>query len=404
MNKAHYIQLNPTKAQKIFLHKSFGCARHSFNWALNTWRELYKSGEKPSAYSLVKLQNSIKKNEMPFYLEVNKCAVQHAIHNLEAAFKKMWKEGAKYPKFKKKGTDDSYVAIENHKSFKQKNKKIWLPRIGWVKCHEDLRFEGKINNVVIKKRVDKYFAVVNLISNEAPIICENQAVVGVDLGIKTLVVCSDGTTFENPKALQRNIKRLKRLQRGLSRKIKGSNNRKKQQMKVAKKYYRISCIRKNAIHQATSFLVKNYGKIVIEDLNVKGMIKNRKLSQHIFDASFGEISRQLSYKSQWNGVELIKADRYFASSKTCSKCGMKKEILKLNQRTFNCDSCGHSIDRDLNAAINLANYSPTEKLSESQACGVDNSSLETKKRSTMKHEIVNLSNKIVQYAHHLKKL
>lgn len=369
INKAHSIQITPTKAQKVLLHKSFGCARHSYNWALQVWQKQYKRGKKPSAISLIKLQNSIKRKAIPFYLEVSKTAPQYAIWDLESAFKKFWKEGSGYPKFKKKGIKDSFVAVENKEQFRQKSKKIWIPRIGWVKCAENLRFEGKVNNVVVKRIADKYFAVVNIISNETPIVCENQTTVGVDLGIKTLLVCSDGKTFDNPKALKNNLKALKRLQRGLSRKKKGSNNRKKQQMKVARKYYRISCIRKNAIHEATSYLVKNYGKIVIEDLNVKGMARNRKLSQALSDVSFGEISRQLAYKCQWNGIELVKTDRFFASSKTCSNCGNKKETLKLSERVYKCDNCGLEIDRDLNAAKNLANYSPTSKYEGSKACG-----------------------------------
>src|SRR5690606_11209899 len=139
---------------------------------------------------------------------------------------------------------------------------------------------------------------------------ENQAIVGVDMGIKTMLVLSDGTTFENPKALKRNLKGLRRLQKGLSRKKKGSNNRKKQHMRLARKYYRVSNIRKNSIHQATSYIVSNYDKIVIEDLNVKGMLKNRKLSRALSDVGFGEISRQLSYKAMWQGKEVVKADKF----------------------------------------------------------------------------------------------
>jgi putative transposase len=152
--------------------------------------------------SLIKLQNSIKKKAFPFYTEVSKTAPQYAIWNVEAAFKKMWREKTGYPKFKKKGVKDSFVAVENSVAFKQQNKKIWIPRIGWEKCHENLRFEGKVNNVVVKRIADKYFAVVNLISNETPAVSENQAAVGVDLGIKSLLVLSDGKTFENPKALK----------------------------------------------------------------------------------------------------------------------------------------------------------------------------------------------------------
>lgn len=355
LHKAHKIKLSPTKAQKIFFEKSFGTARYTYNWALAKWQEMYKNGEKPSAYTLIKHINFIKRQEFPWMLDVGKTCCQYPIHNVEAAYKKMWKEKSGYPKFKKKGVKDSFVAVENKKNFKQKDGKIWIPRLGWVKCHEDLRFEGKVNNVVVTKRAGMYFAAVNIETNKTTTISENQTVVGVDLGIKTLATLSDGTVFENPKALKSNLKSLKRLQRGLSRKVKGSNNLKKQQQKLAKKHYKVSCIRSNALHQATSYITKNYSTIVLEDLNVKGMSKNRKLSQAISDVGFSEFRRQIEYKSKWYGAELIVADRFYASSKTCSCCGHKKEVLKLSERTYNCINCGISIDRDLNASKNLAN-------------------------------------------------
>lgn len=371
MIKAHQIQINPSKSQKELIHRSFGVARHSYNWALEKWQQLYKGGDKPSAYSLIKLQNSIKKEDFPFYLEVSKTAPQYAIHNLERAFKNMWKTKSGYPKFKKRGIRDSYVAVENKFRFKQSDKKIWLPRIGWVKCFENLRFEGKVNNVVVKRIADKYFAVVNIeiISNETPIISENQVVVGVDLGIKSLAVLSDGLVIPNPKALKSNLKQLKRLQRGLSRKVKGSNNRKKQQMRLAKKHCKVANIRKNTLHQATTMLVKNYDVIAIEDLNVKGMIKNHNLAQAISDVGFGEFRRQLTYKCEWYGKQLIIADRFYASSKICSNCGNKKNTLKLSERIYKCQCCGYNADRDYNASCNLKNLalrrnSPNVKLVE----------------------------------------
>jgi len=386
LNKAHQIKLNPTKAQKVFFAKSFGVARFSYNWALNKWQEDYKNGEKQTAQKLIKHLNSIKKKEFVWMQETGKTCSQYAIWNVETAYKKMWKEKTGYPKFKKKGVKDSFVAVENYQSFKQKDNKIWIPRLGWVKCCEYLRFEGKVNNVVISRKADIYFASVNIISNETPMGSESQATVGVDLGIKSLAICSNGKVFENPKALKKNLKGLKRLQRGLSRKVKGSNNRKKQQMLVARKHYKVSCIRKNALHEVSSYLVNNFGKIVIEDLNVKGMVKNHKLAQSISDCGWGELTRQLAYKALWNGVELVKADRYFASSKTCSNCGHKKEVLKLSERVFNCEVCNHTQDRDLNAANNLANYSPTQKYCESEACG-ESSELRKVQRASVKHEI-----------------
>jgi putative transposase len=371
LNKVHKIKLNPTKSQKIFFDKSFGTARFCFNWALNKWKEDYKNGIKQSAYSLIKHLNSIKKEEFPWMQEVGKCCGQYAIHNVESAYKKMWKEKNGYPKFKKKGVKDTFVSSENSVQFKQKDGKLWIPRLGWVKCHEDLRFQGKVNSVVISKKAGMYFASINIVSNETPIVSENQAVVGVDLGIKELATCSDGTVFKNPKALKNNLKALKRLQRSVSRKIKGSNNRKKVVKKLAKKHYRVTCIRNNAIHQATSILAKNYGTIVIEDLNVKGMVKNHKLSRSISDVGFGEFRRQLQYKSKWYGSEVIVADRFYASSKICSCCGNKKDKLKLSERVYECYACGSKLDRDLNASKNLANLALLGNPEEVKPSGAD---------------------------------
>lgn len=370
MNKSHSIQLTPTKGQETFFKKSCGVARFSYNWALNKWKIDYELGKKQTAYSLVKHLNSIKRTEYEWMQETAKTCSQYAIHNVEKAYKKMWKEKSGYPKFKRKGVKDSFVAVENWQQFKQSDFKIHIPRLGKVKCFENLRFEGKVNRVTIKRIANKWFAVVQVeIPDEAPMDYENQVVIGVDLGIKTLAVCSDGQVFENPKALKSNLKSLKRSQRSLSRKVKGSNNRKKQQMVVAKKHYRVSCIRKNALHQATTKIVNSGNGIVIEDLNVKGMRQNRKLSQAISDVGFGEFRRQIEYKAAWQNKQVIIADRFFASSKTCSCCGFKKEELKLSERTYCCLNCGLVIDRDLNAAINLANYRHTLKDKGSEAFG-----------------------------------
>lgn len=374
MVKAHKIKLYPTKKQEELLRKSCGVARFSYNWALTTWKEMYECGGNPSAYTLIKLQTELKRENWPWMMVVSKTAPQYAVHNIEKAYKRMWKEGAAYPKYKKKGIKDSFVSVENKEGFNQSGLKIHIPRIGKINCSENLRFDGKVNNVVVKRIANMWFAIINIeVPDSIPALkqpmSDNQAIVGVDFGIKSMMVLSDGTIFENPKALHRNMKRLKQRQRRLSKKQKGSKNRRKQQMKVARTHYRVGCIRSNAIHQATTAIVKKYDKIVIEDLNVAGMVKNRCLAQSVSDVSFGEIRRQLAYKAQWSGKELVVADRWFASSKICSCCGHKKTELKLSERIYKCENCGLEIDRDLNAAKNLANYSPTPKFGESYACG-----------------------------------
>jgi putative transposase len=204
---------------------------------------------------------------------------------------------------------------------------------------------------------------------EVPVVNENQVTVGADFGITSLITLSDGVVFENPRALKSQLKSLTRQQRILNRKEKGSENWKKQYRKYVKLHYRIVTARKNAIHQATSNIVKNYDKIVIEDLDVTGLQKNKHLARSIGDASFYEVRRQLEYKTDWAGKELVIADRFYPSSKLCSNCDNKKNNLSLNQRTYICTNCGLKIDRDLNAAKNLADYSPTTKTVESYASG-----------------------------------
>lgn len=395
MVKAHQIRIYPTKSQEVLFRKSCGVARFSYNWALAKWKEMYESGKRPSAYALIKLQNSIKKQQFPFFSEVSKNAPQYAIHNVEKAFNNFFNKNAKYPRFKKKGIKDSFVAVENKEEFKQRDFKIWIPRIGWTKCAENLRFEGKVNNVSVRRIANLWFAIVNIEVPESeplkPIGGESQAI-GIDFGISYLMVLSDGTFIKNPRALQRNLKRLKQRQRRLSKKQKGSNNQKKQQIKVGRIHYRVSCIRKNAIHDATSNIIKKYDKIIVEDLNVRGMVKNRNLSRALSDASFGEIARQLKYKALWHGKEMVVADRWFASSKICSNCGNKKGTISLSERIYKCDNCGLEINRDLNAAKNLASYSPTPKCGESNASGFGSSVAEMQHSLKLKEEVTDFNN------------
>lgn len=395
MIKAHVIRLYPTKSQERFFRQSCGVARFAYNWALAKWNEKYEAKEKTSAYELIKEITKIKRTEFPWMMDVGKTCPQYAIHNVERGFKAFFKKNAKHPKFHKKGVNDSFVAVENKEGFNQKDFKLRIPRLGWVKCAENIRFAGKVNYVTVKRTADYWFAVINIdiASKETPVMCENQAVIGVDLGVKSLAITSDGTVYENPKALRKSLESLKRNQRWLSRKVKGSNNRKKQQMKVAKLHYIVSCKRKDALHKATTEIVNKADVIVIEDLNVSGMVKNHKLAQAISDVSFGEFRRQIEYKAEWQGKKVIIADRYFASSKTCSCCGWKNDSLQLSDRAFVCQNCKLIIDRDLNAAMNLAKYGSTERLSGSNACGeVKDSALATVCRTSEKQEIKAIKN------------
>ncbi len=394
MIKTHVIKLKPTKSQERFFKKSAGVARFAYNWALNKWqKDYFENGVRNSAFSLIKHLNSIKRKEFPWMQEVGKCAPQYAIHNLQYAFQRFFKKIGNEPKLKKKGKKDSFIAVENHLSFGQVNFKLWIPRLGWVKCCENLRFKGKVNYIAIKRTSDMWFAYINVEIEDTPIdmpsVNENQVTVGIDMGINSMLVLSDGTVFKNPKALQSNLKSLSRLHRGLDRKQIGSKNWRRHQVKLSRKYYRISCIRKNAINQATTAIVKKYDRIVIENLAVSNMIKNINISRALRDVSFGEITRQIKYKSDWSSKELVMADRFFASSKTCSNCGVKKNKILISQRVFKCSNCGLEMDRDLNAAKTLAKYSPTSELEGRQACGEGSSVLETVHSPSMKQEVNN---------------
>jgi putative transposase len=258
---------------------------------------------------------------------------------------------------------------------------VTLPRIGKVRMKELLRLEGRVISVTVSRVAHKWFASFNVEINHEPSNRENQTrVVGVDLGIKTLAVLSDGTSFENPKALRGNLKKLRRFSRSLSRKQKGSANRRKAKLKLAKLHYRISCIRKDALHKLTHYLTKNFTHIGIEDLNVSGMVKNRKLSRAISDVGFHEFRRQLEYKSDLYGYTVIVADRWFPSSKTCSSCGEVKPSLELSERVWRCAACGAEHDRDLNAAINLKNLAVTSTVT---ACGEKSSGQARKGRTKL---------------------
>lgn len=376
MNVAHKIELKPNKEQKIYFSKACGISRMAYNWGLNRWNELYQANEKLtkenkvriSGMSLKKEFNSIKKEQFPFVFEVTKYACQQPFLDLDQAFKRFFKGTSKYPRFHKKHKmrDSFYVGGDQ---VQIDGRKVWIPNLGFVKMKESLRFFGKINSITISWAADKWFVSIQ-VEISTPTISRKhndgkKRVVGVDLGIKTLITTSDGVMIENPKHLKNSLRKLKRDQRKLSRKyeaakkdkreLKDSKNFIKQKNKVAKLHYKLSCKRKDMIHKITNYLTKNYDQIVIENLNVSGMVKNHNLAQALSDVSFGEFRRQLEYKSIREGSVVKLADRFYPSSKTCSCCGHIKKVLKLSERTFECEQCGASIDRDLNASINLKN-------------------------------------------------
>lgn len=351
MNRAHQITLDPTKVQVEYFRRACGVSRFTFNWALAEWQKQYEAGEKPNGSSLKKQFNAIRHVDFPWSGDVLRDATAQPFVNVQRAFKNFFEKRSRYPRFKKKGIHDSFYMAND--KFEVDGGYIRIPHIGWVRMREELRFSGKILSAVVSRVAHRWFVSIAVDIPSPLATSENQAVVGVDLGVKVLATLSTGEKYEALKPLHDVLGRLQRLNRQLSRKQKGSNRRLKARQKVARLHYRVACIRKDVLHKTTTSLVQRFGTIVIEDLNVKGMAQNRHLSRAISDVGFGEFRRQLEYKVAAAGGRLVIADRWFPSSKTCSDCGFVLDLLPLNIREWDCPACGAVHDRDVNAAINL---------------------------------------------------
>lgn len=350
--RAYKTELAPNNVQRTLLLKSAGTARFAYNWGLARRQEQFKqTGKSSNAIALHRELNRIKKTDYPWMYEVSKCAPQEALRDLEDAFQRFFKGRARYPKYKSKKNGVGSFTLTG--AVKICVDRVRLPRIGTIRLKEDnyLPTDQHILSTTVSEHAGRWFISV-LVDTESEIMENIGPVVGVDLGVNRLATCSDKTMYANPRALKRNERKLRKLQRSLSRKKKGSNNRFKAGLRVGRIHVRIENIRRDAIHKITTVLAKTKSVIVIEDLNVSGMMGNHRLSKSIADASFGEFRRQLQYKANWYGSRLVVADRWFPSSKMCSVCGHVKEIT-LSERVYTCEVCGAELDRDLNAARNL---------------------------------------------------
>ena len=357
--RAYKTEIDVNNKQKTLLSQHIGCARWAFNWGLNIKKEAFEKKEKIStAIDLHRKLNKLKKTDIPWMYQSSKSSPQESLRDLDKAFQNFFREIKKknkkvgFPKFKSKKNDKQSFRLTG--TIKVLDGYIQLPRLGKIKLFEKdyLPKDSKILSATVSKRADRWFVSIQVeeIYKEKS---QGNGAVGVDLGIKTLATCSDGTTYENPKALKKNLKKLKRKQRQLSRKKKGSENREKAKNKLSKLHYRISNIRKDCLHKATSKIIGDNQVIVLEDLKISNMMKNHKLAQAISDVGMYEFRRQIDYKSIWNRRLVIYADQYFPSSKQCSCCGHKKDKLGLDERTYSCSNCGMNMDRDYNAAKNL---------------------------------------------------
>ena len=347
-------KLKVNNYQKTILAKHAGVARHAYNWGLATCIYEYKSTKKrPSAITLHQRLVAEVKSTNPWYYEVSKCAPQQALRDLDRAFKNFLTIPQRgFPKFKKKGKKDSFY-LEGSIKILQGNY-IQLPRIGIVKTYEILP-SVPVKNVTISKRADNWYISFKYDECQPKPPSKKRDIIGVDVGINTLATCSDGTKYTNVKAYKQAKKRLNRYQRRVKKKELGSKNRAKAVKRLAKAHKKVADIRADALHKLTTWLAKNHSTIVIEDLNVSGMLKNHKLASAIADCGFYEFKRQLTYKCEWYSSKLVIADRFYPSSQICSQCGHRQK-MPLSMRTYECRNCGFEADRDFNAAVNLENY------------------------------------------------
>ena len=382
MIKTQKITLRPNCDQVAWFYQQCGYAKFAYNSALFDFKVELAADNFLSMYDLNKRFNQ-KKKAHDWTKSQDQRAAMYAVHNLGQAVDNWKAKRAKFPKLKKRGCRHSYTTDEQ--SVRVEGKRIKLPKIGWIKTFETLRFRGTIVSVTISRTAHRWFASISVevqdpvyecqaspesmdwfisntkvkdtqvvdVENTKSVEISTHPTIGVDVGITTLATLDNGTKYENPRSLKRYERKLKREQRKLSRKAFLSQNWYKQKRKVERIHYRIACIRKDAHHKTTTEIVNIAGAIAIETLKVTNLLKNRKLSKALSDSALGGFLEKLKSKAEALGIPIIQADRFFASSKTCSNCGEKKNDLTLSERQYHCSNCGTFIDRDQNAAINL---------------------------------------------------
>ena len=353
VNKTYRFRLFPTAEQEILLAKHFGCTRYVYNHFLNERKEQYQADKKSDNYykqaaTLTKLK---KEEDTKWLKEVNSQTLQFALRSLDTAFLNFFRGNAQFPKFKSRKHKNTFTIPQFGKL---EDGKIIIPKFKdgiKVKLHREVK--GKIGKMSITKTPTGKYYVSIFTEQEVEELPKTNKQVGIDLGLKDFVITSDNKKYKNNRYTKKYAKQLKKAQQHLSRKQKGSNGFEKQKLKVAKIHEKIASCRLDTLHKVSKELVESYDLISIEDLNVKGMIKNHKLSKHIADASWGNFVTLLQYKCDWYGKELVKVNRFYPSSKTCGECGWINQELKLSDREWTCKSCGAIHDRDVNASRNI---------------------------------------------------
>jgi len=411
MITSYKIELKPNLEQIKAFRLNAGVARYAYNWALEKHSEEYELSKtngtpkpKVSAFDWQKEFVPIKK-ESDWMNRCSKWTPTTALLNLQAAFERFFKGFGNYPK-RKKGNKDSFRVLATSVDFSH----VYLPKIGKVRMKRKgfaTDIKVPVKSITITREADRWFASFYVEGKQRTngplpqlINLSEHDIVGLDLGIKDLGICSDGQVFSNPKAYKKYQMKLKKYQRKLARQKIGSKNRNKTKTKLQRLHRKIVNIRKDCSNKMTSSLTKSEIKmLVVETLKPKNMSKNHKLAGAILDASFGEIQRQLKYKCELQGIHLVKAPQFYASSKFCSCCGAKKNDLELSDREWKCKNCGAEHDRDFNAAQNLKyfgywllNKENTEGYSEIYACGDERFQFLTEQCSSMKQEFLDIKN------------
>jgi putative transposase len=353
INKTYRFRIFPNKEQEVLLNKHFGCSRFVYNYFLNERKEQYQKDKKSDNYhAQAKTLTDLKKQEDTIWLkEVNSQTLQFALRSLDTAYVNFFRGNTQFPRFKSRKHKNTFTVPQFGKL---EDGEIILPKFkGGIKVKLHRQVKGEIGKMSITKTPTGKYYVSIFTEQEIEELPKANKQAGIDLGLKDFVITSDDKKFKNNRYTKKYAKQLKKAQQHLSRKQNGSNGFEKQKLKVALIHEKIASCRLDTLHKVSHKLVNQYDLISVEDLNVKGMIKNHKLSKHIADASWGNFVTLLQYKCDWYGKELVKVNRFYPSSKTCGDCGWINQNLKLSDREWTCNSCGVIHDRDVNASRNI---------------------------------------------------